>query len=156
MSHNAQVDKLVAEMKDRLDKNREAQEQEKRHQLAITLRPEIALANPYQACAFWCNECLQDYSATGRKIIEGDGQRMSAVYVSDCPDGHRNYRHITDMVYDPYWSRSRNVHRDRMKHEDAMLTPHDYRFRLLYPKQWAEIERKREEAHNLHARKSTT
>lgn len=136
MSSNAQVDRIVTQLKERLDGNKREKEEEQRNQQAIAIRPELALAPRYEVNAYWCTMCLRDYDATGKLLIEGHGRNQSGVYVSECPDGHKNYRYVTDKTNDPYFTRSRRVQADRSRYADDFLNPHDPRFKQLYPEQW--------------------
>ena len=122
-----------------------SKDQEKERQLAMQPRREIREAKPRQICAFWCNVCRKDYNATGSLIIEGHGQTASAVYQSQCPDGHDNYRYITDIGHDPYFTRSYAVQHDRALHANDLLTPNDDNFKRLYRQQWLAIEEQREQ-----------
>jgi len=145
MKHvNGAVVELVEQFKDRITKNREEQAREALTQIQLAPRREITDAPPFQVVAFWCNCCSRDYTTLGRIIVEGQGQTASAVYVSKCPEGHENYRYVTDTSHDPYYTRSRAVQADREAHELDMISPHDDRFRTVYREQWLAHESKRE------------
>ena len=145
MSHvNGAVVELVEQFKDRITKNRAEQAQEALTQIQLTPRREITDAPPCQMTAFWCSCCARDYTTLGYIIVEGQGQTASAVYVSKCPEGHDNYRYITDTMHDPYYTRSRALQADREAHELDMISPHDDRFRTVYREQWLAHERQRE------------
>lgn len=138
------VSREVALLGERVLANFKERDDERAHQLTLAPKREIVEAKQRQYGAYWCNCCQKDYNAVGTKIVEGHGQSMSAVYVSQCPDGHDNYRYITDPNNDPYFIRSHNVQRDRALHADDLLSPHDYRFRTKYREQWLAYEQRRE------------
>jgi hypothetical protein len=52
-------------------------------------------------------------------------------------------RRITDKVQDPYYYQSLMLNRQRYNMRDDLLTPDDPRFKLLYPKQYEELFKKR-------------
>ena len=137
---NNEVKHLIA----RVTSNREQQAKEKANQLLLATKREISDATPFSVQNFWCNCCARDYTTTGRLIVEGQGQQASAVYASQCPEGHANYRYITDQGHDPYWMRSHKVQADRDSHELDMISPHDSRFKTIYRTQWLQHEDRRE------------
>lgn len=90
---------------------------------------------------FWCRQCTKDYIALGLKAKAGDYWE----YRSHCPEGHMNVRYITSPLNDPYFQLSLKVKRDRIKYADAMLTPDDPRFKVVYPQQWKALQKMKEE-----------
>lgn len=91
---------------------------------------------------FWCDHCRKDVSGTGfRQVCVIREHAPTAWFVSLCPKGHRLVRRITDKDTDPYYSRSMLVARQRYDLRDDLLTPDDPRFKILYPKQWAELNK---------------
>jgi len=122
-------------------------DRERELQLAMAPKREIVDAPSRHYQPYWCICCGRDYHATGNKVVEGQGASMSAVYKSQCPEGHDNYRYITDVGNDPYFNRSQDVAKDRALHADDILSPHDSRFQTVYRQQWLQHEARREQLH---------
>ena len=98
---------------------------------------------------FWCKECLMDFSADGYKQVRYAGRWPVAWYVGQCPEGHSAIRQITDKGSDTYYRESEMICRQRVVMADAMLTPDDPRFALVYPQQWREMEKARAEQNGI-------
>lgn len=89
---------------------------------------------------FWCDKCKKDFSTTGKKQVRHSGRWPVAWYVGLCPKKHVAIRHITDKNHDPYYGRSEMMKKQRAKLADAMLTPDDPRFALVYPQKYRELQ----------------
>lgn len=98
---------------------------------------------------FWCEKCGKDFSTSGRKQVRFSGRWPVAWYVGICPARHVAIRYITDKDHDPYYRKSVMIQKQRVEMADAMLTPDDPRFAILYPKQYREFERMREENNGI-------
>lgn len=136
------VERLTRRIEDR----REARDRElmreagyKDHIRAIQEAPEE------QKMDFWCKVCKCDFNADARKMVRHAGRWPVAWYVGLCPLGHSAIRHITDKHHDVYYRESVMLQRQRVELADAMLTPDDPRFALVYPQKWRELEEQREE-----------
>lgn len=93
---------------------------------------------------FWCPVCKRDCTGTGyRQVNTTNDQRPTAWFVGYCPEKHKMIRRITDKVQDPYYYQSLMLNRQRYNMRDDLLTPDDPRFKLLYPKQYEELFKKR-------------
>jgi len=89
---------------------------------------------------FFCPVCKRDCTGTGYKQICTIREIFpTAWYLGICPKGHRMIRRITDKSSDPYYDLSPVVARQRFEMRDALLTPDDPQFRLLYPEQWDKL-----------------
>lgn len=97
---------------------------------------------------FWCRECKCDFNADARKMMRHASRWPVAWYVGQCPKGHSAIRHITDKHHDRYYHESVMLKRQRVELADAMLTPDDPRFALVYPQQWRALEAQRDEHGN--------
>lgn len=94
-------------------------------------------AKPYLRTDFWCERCNKDFIAFAHKQVEVDWSCPSqniAFYKTKCRKGHWCIRLITDKHRDGYWSKSRNVARDRGKHYADTIQPFQTGFNLLYGK----------------------
>jgi len=84
---------------------------------------------------FWCASCREDFKGVAIKQVEQDwscnGQWV-AFYKTKCFRGHWCMRLITDKNRDGYWTRSRQVLRDRGTHFKDVLQPWESGFQLLY------------------------
>lgn len=103
--------------------------------------------------SFWCDTCAQDFEAVAYKEVrEPVGAMPYAWYVGYCPKKHEAIRRITEKQGDPYYRKSQVVRAQRLEMADAMLTPDNPRFRMVYPEQWrkikAEMEHNEELAYN--------
>lgn len=89
---------------------------------------------------FWCEKCKKDFSTTGRKQVRYASRWPVAYYVGLCPKGHSTMRYITDKGHDAYYGRSEMMRRQRVELADAMLTPDNPRFALVYPQKYRELQ----------------
>ncbi len=108
-------------------------------------RLEMIFQSPmFSITDFWCDKCKQDCTGTGaRKVCTVRETLPTAWYEGVCPKGHKIIRRITDKDSDPYYEQSPMVQRQRYELRDAFLTPDDPRFKLLYPKQYKELTKKK-------------
>jgi hypothetical protein len=89
---------------------------------------------------FWCVVCKRDCTGTGyRQVCTVRATAPTAWFMGFCPKGHKMIRRITDKDKDPYYEQSMVVARQRYELADALLTPDDPRFKVLYPKQYEEL-----------------
>lgn len=103
---------------------------------------------------FWCDTCEADFETIGHKTCRtrldlNTGRStvihpIQAYYFGYCPAKHRAIRRITDKEGDPYYRKSLMLRRQRIDMADAMLQPHDPRFRIVYPQAWKRMEEERE------------
>lgn len=63
-----------------------------------------------------------------------------AFYEAQCPEGHTSVRYITDKLTDPYFINSPFVRAQQVEFEDAMLSPDNPRFKVLYPEAYDKIK----------------
>ncbi len=97
------------------------------------------------ATEFWCATCDRDFSCVDALKMVGSNRDIPyAYYEGMCPMKHLAKRHITDKHLDPYYHLSAMVKQQRYDMRDDLLTPADPRFRIVYPKQWAQLEEERE------------
>jgi hypothetical protein len=54
-------------------------------------------------------------------------------------------RYITDKGHDPYYGRSEMMRKQRAQLADALLTPDNPRFALVYPQKWRELQAMKEQ-----------
>lgn len=78
------------------------------------------------------------------KIVGSTKDVPYAYYEGMCPAKHLARRHITDKHLDPYYHLSAMIRKQRHDMRDDLLTPADPRFRIVYPRQWAQLEEERE------------
>ncbi len=137
-----------AEQKKRLeayyeDIRRKRAEIQRKNQPFLDRVRAIMDAPRYARVDFWCDICKRDCSGVGYKQICTIRERVpTAWYVGFCQKGHRLIRRITDKGSDPYYSQSLFLMRQRSEMEIDLLTPDDPRFKIFYPKQWAEMNKK--------------
>lgn len=134
-------------LKKRVEDRREARARDMEAERHRTERLKIInAAYDHTPMQFWCDECRKDYDTTGHKVVQAANKYHEdrAYYVGICPVGHRNIRRITDKLGDPYYYKSEMIRRQRIDLADAMLQPHDPRFRQVYPAQWRKMEEERE------------
>lgn len=98
---------------------------------------------------FWCQACRKDFNTSARKQVRFSSRWPVAWYVGLCPKKHVCIRYITDKDRDPYYRRSVMIARQRVELADAMLTPDNPRFALVYPQKYREIERMKEENYGI-------
>ena len=107
----------------------------------------IADAPRRTAMDFWCVECGRDFSCADAVKLTSTHQGVPrAYYEGMCPERHTAIRYVTDKHADPYYHQSAVLRAQRAQMADDMLTPADPRFRIVYPKQWAQLEAEREQA----------
>ena len=88
---------------------------------------------------FFCTVCDTDFSGNAYKQVRTLGPQIVAYYVGLCPRRHKCLRYITDKYRDPYYWTSKVLARQRVDLADAILTPDNPRFRLVYPEQWRQL-----------------
>lgn len=124
------VKELGQRVKDRqveLDQERTAKQRRE------AVGKDVREAPPTQRMDFFCFVCCKDMTAVGSKQAHTNGM---GTYNAQCPLGHNVVRYITNKWKDPYWNASLKVRKDRELYADAMLTPADPRFKIVYPAQW--------------------
>lgn len=133
-------------LRKRIDARREERERLASYQKELRDRQRVIReAYEYTPMGFWCDECRKDFEAMGYKQIAAHNREWPrAYYVGICPKGHRAIRRITDKEGDGYYYKSELIRRQRIDLADAMLQPHDPRFRSVYPEAWKKIEAERE------------
>lgn len=101
-------------------------------------RAEVIFSAPRRTVTdFWCKTCGKDCTGTGFRQVSTIRDRLpTAWFVGYCPIGHKVIRRISDKDTDPYYDLSFMIKRMRYDLRDALLTPDNPRFKLLYPKQW--------------------
>lgn len=94
---------------------------------------------------YFCEVCRKDCEGNGFKEIRWRSNDLwFAFYRGFCPNGHAVIRRITDKLDDPYYFHSRFVQREQAEHADDFVTPHDPRFKHLYPMQWRSLQARSE------------
>lgn len=149
----------IEKLKKRVENNKERREADKKFLDYINARQILVDEAPLtQEMDFYCATCNEHGSYLGKKHIRygvefdkdmniiGDYrvEPISALFIAGCKRGHRVERFITDKAHDPYFKSPilRKLARDMA---DEMLQPNDPRFAKVYPKQWAELQKQREE-----------
>ena len=127
-----------------LDQEREKEKREKERLERERVNDEAPL---YKRQDAFCEVCDRDYSV----MLKKHGTSLLAYYVAFCPYGHPVRREIT--LRDRYYDQSKKVRAEREMYSDLLLTPNDPRFRLVYPEQWKELERQREEREKINVQK---
>jgi len=92
---------------------------------------------------FVCSNCKKEYSANSRKHIGKLGGKLTAWYVGKCPCGSYNLRRITDKKGDTFFLKSNTVKRMRVDNFNDTLDFTHPLFKVIYPKQYRELEEKR-------------
>lgn len=139
----------------RIRNNREGRARDKkRDEERGARRATVNAAYDRTMMGFWCDECEKDFETVGEKHIAhglnlNTGKSyectpLRAFYLGRCPQGHVARRFITDKHDDPYYYKSEMLRRQRVDLADAMLQPHDPRFRHVYPAQWKKIQAEQE------------
>lgn len=86
---------------------------------------------------FWCDKCQEDFFAQSIKEVEVDWS-CPTQYIAFYRTKHWCHtwcmRLITDRHRDAYWFRSKEVARDKGKHYQDLLQPHQTGFNTLYKK----------------------
>ena len=128
-------------LKKRVDINREEKERYRKYEAWLYGRvTEVNTAPPTARTSFFCDECIADFDAIGRKEIRmPQGFVWHAYYRAVCPKGHTAIRYITDRLGDPYFFKSFIVRKEQGKYADEFLTPSHPRFKLLYPEAWMKL-----------------
>jgi hypothetical protein len=135
---------LTQRLKQKVEERERYEEFERRNSARAK---EIASAKQYKLTEFWCDNCREDFIQLGAKEVITAYEEPIAKYEGKCPYCDKKaIRFITDIHSDPYWSKSKKVKEDRSNAEIDLLQPSDPRFRYYYPEQWAEMERKKEQA----------
>jgi len=134
----------VQKLKDRYDSARRLREEREERERPFKDRVALIMDAPrFVTTDFWCNTCQRDCRGTGyRQASTVRPECPTAWFIAYCPRGHRMIRRITDKSTDPYYELSFLVQRQRFDLRDAILTPEDPRFKILYPKQYAELFKK--------------
>lgn len=91
---------------------------------------------------FYCLRCQKDFVSVGRKVVTGE----YAWFYAKCSCGGRCIRRITDKLGDIYYFKSKVVRKQQTDASTDMLPPNDPLFRLVYPKQWAKMEKEKYDA----------
>lgn len=106
----------------------------------------IREAFPVVILDFWCDTCKRDFEGRAHKEVKDmETPWPDARYVTHCPDGHTCLRRIVDKHRDGFYYQSIKLQRQRMQMEDAMLQPHDPRFKTVYPQQWRKMQEEAEQ-----------
>jgi len=137
----------VERLQSRIEANRESRERELLKDKALEDRLKVIReAFPITRLGFWCRKCRQDFEGQAFKQVRypASGGAPVAWYRSFCPKRHEAIRRITDKLKDNYYYESEMLKRQRIDLADAMLTPDDPRFRVVYPDQWQKLEQERE------------
>ncbi len=149
----------VEKLKKRIEQNKERRDDEKRLYEHVNARQILVDEAPdSQDMDFYCATCNEHRSYLGKKTIqygieldkdmnvigEYRVEPIRASFVAVCRKGHGVRRYITDKERDPYF-RSPILRMMARTMEDDMLQPDDPRFAKVYPKQWAELQRQKEE-----------
>jgi hypothetical protein len=133
---------LLERLKERAQKTQHDLDQERAHKRKERERLERELHNAtapeYKRDNAYCDTCRLDCST----ILRKHGSDSLAYYLGHCPMRHTVRREIT--LRDRYYDVSPLVRKERLVHADDLLTPHDYRFRHVYPDKWRAIEEERE------------
>ena len=135
---------LIQKLKDKYDAAREKRKVQELKDSPLNDRiKDILDAALYVNTDFYCHECKKDCSGPGyRRTCTLRPHSPTAWYTGFCPKGHQMIRRITDKDTDPYYDQSFVIKRQRYDLADALLTPNDPRFKILYPKQYKELMNK--------------
>ncbi len=155
----------IDSLKKRVDENRDWRSRSKAEEERINARRILVDAEPNeQDMDFYCETCEVHESCKGKKVIvygieldsqmnvigDYEAQPLRASFVAHCKRGHPVRRFITDKEQDPYFQ-SPIVRRLQILMEDDLLQPDHPRFKQVYPKQWAELEKQKEENERMGA-----
>lgn len=132
---------LIKKLKNRYDRLREQRQAREEAERPLKDRMDLIFSAPLRVNTdFWCNKCKRDCSGSGyRRVCTVRETAPTAWFVAYCPKGHQMIRRITDKTTDPYYEQSIMIQRQRFELADAILTPDDPRFKVLYPKQYKEL-----------------
>lgn len=86
---------------------------------------------------WWCEDCREDFKAQAIKEVEVDWTNPSqfiSFYKTKHWCGKWCMRFVTDRHKDPYWFKSRAVHKDQGEHYEDTLQPYQTGFNTLYKK----------------------
>ena len=136
--------KLIKQLKNRYNWRVAERKAQKERERPFKERLHVIFSSPrFIITDFWCDICRRDCTGTGfRQVCTIRPQLPTAWFMGFCPEGHKMIRRITDKGSDPYYDRSLLVQRQRYELSDALLTPDDPRFKVVYPKQWEELMKK--------------
>lgn len=84
---------------------------------------------------FWCTQCEKDFKSIAIKQVCTDWNNESesiAFYKTKHWCGKWCMRLITDKHRDAFWTRSKNIARDRGTHFADTIQPHETGFNMLY------------------------
>lgn len=133
--------RTIKKLKDRYDRiNTEKLAKEEKERPFKERIQAIFSAPRFIVTDFFCPVCKRDCTGTGYRQVQTFREwAPTAWYLGICPNGHRMIRRITDKETDPYYDLSPIITRQRYELRDALLTPDDPRFKILYPKQWEKL-----------------
>lgn len=143
----------IERLKRIVDQNRAGREQDAARGRWLADRWKM-IREAYQTTrlGFWCDKCRKDFEGVAHKrVIEWGNMPPWAFYIGFCPQGHEARRRITDKQNDPYYRNSEMIRRQRIDMADAMLTPDNPRFRVVYPAQWRKLEEERAKREEMEA-----
>lgn len=149
----------IAHLTSRVASNRQARERaEAASKWESDRRKVVEEAPSRQVMEFWCDhrKCKTDLIALAHKRRNWGYNLdtntayevfpLRAWYVARCDRGHEVVRYITDKSLDPYFMLSERLKRERFIAGDDLLQPSDPRFKVVYPRQWEQLEAEREAA----------
>ncbi len=124
-----------------IEDGREQRRRAEDFQKWITARfKEVRAAPMHAKTSFYCDECDADFDAIGiKQVRKPEGAVWHAYYLAYCPKRHPSVRYITDRMADPYFYKSFVVKREQARHADDFLTPAHPRFKIVYPKAYADL-----------------
>lgn len=133
---------LIQKLKDRYDASQKARAEKEERERPLKERILDIFSAPRSINTdFFCIKCKRDCSGTGyRQVCTIRDYAPTAWFIGFCPKGHKMIRRITDKNTDPYYELSPIIQRQRHELADALLDPSDPRFKVLYPKQWEELQ----------------
>lgn len=127
--------KYLAEVIDRQAKAREVERQKQRREIMNEKEIQEGLSIPMTA--FYCKKCKVDYTDYKlTPIVESDWVKPEHA-IAYWKSRHRpcktwNRRYITDKKFDPYWTDSPKMKKDRGNYYRDMLQPNMSGFDMLY------------------------
>ncbi len=121
--------------------NRDSREREQKMRAWLYARQkETAEAKAVVMTSFYCDSCDADFDSRAiKQVRKPTGAVWHAYYEARCPRGHLAVRWITDRLADPYFYKSFIVKREQARHADDFLTPSHPRFKLVYPRAYADL-----------------
>ena len=85
----------------------------------------------YTKHEFWCTRCAIDFVAPAYKVWSEEHETAS--WCAFCPKcGSHVHRYITHKTIDPYYLQSVKMAAMRSVHEEDMLQPDQFGFKVLY------------------------